>query len=411
MSTQNTDKINLGNQATNNGVSNRKIPEILKGSYYLNATYEPAFLAFFDSKDTLRAFLNCILRLPEGRRIKDLSYDFITPIHFRTPEQKSIILDIHVKTEDGRSIDIEMQRAKHYCFVDRVLLYSAFHAIKAKQDYDASIDFKNLDELEQAKHRYDLPESVSLWICNFHPTENFQGYRDEWALYSKNALDKGDKSTVSEKIRYIVVDLVNVAMVFESIQSTEEKWLYVLRSAHRASSEIEVDDNDIASALNRIRTDSADDELLAKQAKDMVTQDEIDCRIAEGILDARELGKEIGKKLGKEIGIEEGKEIGKKLGKEIGIKEGKEIGKKLGLELGKEIGIEEGREKGLAEGMEQGLAEGRAEGLAQGRAEGSKEKAWEIAREMLLDGDSMERVARLAKLSEAEVLEIKQRLS
>ncbi|MCF0216354.1 MAG: PD-(D/E)XK nuclease family transposase [Fibrobacteraceae bacterium] len=310
MSTQNTDNIKKGNQATKNGVSNREIPEILKGSYYLNATYEPAFLAFFDSKDTLRAFLNCILHLPEGRRIKDLSYGFITPLHFRTPEQKSIIMDIHVKTEDGRSVDIEMQRAKHYCFVDRVLLYSAFHAIKAKQDYDVSIDFKNLDELEQAKHRYELPETISLWICDFHPTENFVSYRDEWALYSKNALGKGDHSTVSEKIRYIMVDLVNVGKVFESIQSTEEKWLYVLRSAHEASSELEVDDKDIADALSRIRVGSADDELLKRQARDMVTQDEIDCRIAEGILDGRAKGMAEGRAAGRTEGRAEGRAEG-----------------------------------------------------------------------------------------------------
>ena len=64
----------------------------------------------------------------------------------------------------------------------------------------------------------------------------------------------------------------------------------MLRSAHEASSELEVDDKDIADALSRIRVGSADDELLKRQARDMVTQDEIDCRIAEGILDGRAKG-------------------------------------------------------------------------------------------------------------------------
>ena len=105
----------------------------------------------------------------------------------------------------------------------------------------------------------------------------------------KNALEQGDHSAVSEKIRYIMVDLVNVAKAFESIQSTEEKWLYVLRSAHKASSELDVDDEDIADALKRIRVDSADDELLKRRASDMVTQDEIDCRIAEDIVELTEL--------------------------------------------------------------------------------------------------------------------------
>ncbi|MCF0223716.1 MAG: hypothetical protein HUK20_05555 [Fibrobacter sp.] len=80
-----------------------------------------------------------------------------------------------------------------------------------------------------------------------------------------------------------------MAKAFESIQSTEEKWLYVLRSAHKASSELDVDDEDIADALKRIRVDSADDELLKRRASDMVTQDEIDCRIAEDIVELTEL--------------------------------------------------------------------------------------------------------------------------
>ena len=127
-----------------------------------------------------------------------------------------------------------------------------------------------------------------------------------------------------------MVDLVNVAKAFESIQSTEEKWLYVLRSAHKASSELEVDDEDIADALKRIRVDSADDELLKRQASDMVTQDEIDCRIAEAILDSR--------------------------------------------------------------------------------AEGRAERNVAIAKKMLLDGESVERVAYLTDLPEADVIALKQEL-
>ncbi|PTQ55099.1 MAG: Signal transduction histidine kinase [Candidatus Carbobacillus altaicus] len=66
----------------------------------------------------------------------------------------------------------------------------------------------------------------------------------------------------------------------------------------------------------------------------------------------------------------------------------------------------EARDRGFAEGREEGRAEGRAEGLA----EGERQKAIEIAREMLAEGDSPERVARLTKLSLEEIEKLKQQL-
>ncbi|CAM3688877.1 Rpn family recombination-promoting nuclease/putative transposase [Brevibacillus invocatus] len=55
---------------------------------------------------------------------------------------------------------------------------------------------------------------------------------------------------------------------------------------------------------------------------------------------------------------------------------------------------------------EEGLAEGRTEG----RTEGERQKALEIAREMLVEGDSLERVAKLTKLPLEEIEKLKQQL-
>ena len=56
-----------------------------------------------------------------------------------------------------------------------------------------------------------------------------------------------------------------------------------------------------------------------------------------------------------------------------------------------------------AEGLEEGRAEGRAEGLVEGRADERRE----MAKAMLADGDSVEKVARISKLSEEDVLSLK----
>jgi predicted transposase/invertase (TIGR01784 family) len=58
----------------------------------------------------------------------------------------------------------------------------------------------------------------------------------------------------------------------------------------------------------------------------------------------------------------------------------------------------------------EGLEEGRAEGRAEGLTEGADAKAREMAAAMLADGDSVEKVVRISKLPESDVLAIKARL-
>ena len=55
----------------------------------------------------------------------------------------------------------------------------------------------------------------------------------------------------------------------------------------------------------------------------------------------------------------------------------------------------------------EGLEEGRAEGRAEGLTEGADAKAREMAAAMLADGDSVEKVVRISKLPESDVLSIK----
>lgn len=55
--------------------------------------------------------------------------------------------------------------------------------------------------------------------------------------------------------------------------------------------------------------------------------------------------------------------------------------------------------------------EGRAEGRVEGRTEGADAKAREMASAMLAEGDSVEKVVRISKLPEAEVLAINANLA
>ena len=84
---------------------------------------------------------------------------------------------------------------------------------------------------------------------------------------------------------------------------------------------------------------------------------------------------------------------------ETGLKEGLEKGLKQGLKQGIEQGIEQGLKQGLKQGIEQGIEQGLEKGMDQ--------KAREMARSMLAEGDSVQKVIRISKLSESDVLAIK----
>ena len=64
--------------------------------------------------------------------------------------------------------------------------------------------------------------------------------------------------------------------------------------------------------------------------------------------------------------------------------------------------------KGRKEGREEGRAEGLVEGRAEGRAEGEQSKAYEIARQMLADGFSIDMISKYTKLSSEEIEQILQ---
>ena len=265
---------------------NRVIPEIFRGKTYLDPTYDPAFKAFFAGEETLKGFLNDLLRLEGDERIASLTFKCEEENIFRIPESAQTIFDIFATTGTGRFFDIEMQRAEHNFFIDRTLFYNAFLAIKAKQDMEKSPEFCELSERERKARRYELPEIVSIWICNFDLKETEGRCIDHWSLYSEEAVNGGKARPVSRKNRYIMVNLPRFAKAPEEIDRPEERWLYLLKNAGRDKKLPDFGNDAFESALERIRVDLADDGLLNSQEAKMVTQEEIDCRLASAELRA-----------------------------------------------------------------------------------------------------------------------------
>ncbi len=68
--------------------------------------------------------------------------------------------------------------------------------------------------------------------------------------------------------------------------------------------------------------------------------------------------------------------------------------------------VDSSYEEGKAEGKAEGIAEGKAEGIAEGIAEGKEERNIEIARQMKLNGEPLEKIMRYTGLSVQEIEKI-----
>ena len=69
--------------------------------------------------------------------------------------------------------------------------------------------------------------------------------------------------------------------------------------------------------------------------------------------------------------------------------------------------IEQGRKEGMQEGIERGMQQGREEGMQEGREEGMQEGREDLILKMLEKGYSVFEISQITDLSEAEILELK----
>ena len=108
-------------------------------------------------------------------------------------------LDAFATTGSKRFLNIEMQKADHSFFIDRTILYKAFLIINGKHEMEKTEEFKALSKEEKEYRRCEIPETVSIWICDFELPRRMKNYIDEWAIYSKDMLNGGAVETVFPK--------------------------------------------------------------------------------------------------------------------------------------------------------------------------------------------------------------------
>lgn len=283
-------------------IRNKPIPESFRGKFYLDPTYDPAFKELFDSEAALKDFLDGVLELDGDDQIKNLKFSFDTAFNFRTPQRKKVIVDIFAMTGTGRFLNIEMQKIEHDFFIDRVFLYKAFLMIKGKQEMDEPDAFSALSKGEKELRRYELPETISIWICDFDLPCAKGEYKDEWATYSRVALKRGESAPVFPKNKYIFLSIPNFKKSADEVKGAVDVWLYLLNHAGDGKELPNFGSEAVEEALERIRVDKADDELLSDQEKDMSLKEDYRIVLAGAKIRAQEEGRAEGRAEGMSIG-------------------------------------------------------------------------------------------------------------
>ncbi|MBO6135772.1 MAG: PD-(D/E)XK nuclease family transposase [Fibrobacter sp.] len=298
----------------------QKTYEEIKKHTYIDPLYDAGFKAFLNDEQAMISFLNGVFHLEGDKRIVSATLKN-TEINIIFPQVKSFRLDIRATTSNGFSVNVEMQKAKHSRFIERILLQHSAFMIQSKYEWDKEFLSEpkcELSEEERARRdelRYEIPPTFAIWICDF-PVEKQEKYRGTWAIRNERGL------TVTDKVKYILYDLTRFNKKLDSIRTTEERWLYLLKHAGKADCLPDFDDSVISDAIKRLLVNSAPDKLIREQARDMVlTEEELDHLAAmkvrarrEGLAEGRAEGRAEGLAEGESNGIDKSLDVFRSLG-------------------------------------------------------------------------------------------------
>ena len=269
---------------TENNTQSRKdfyIVTNADGEQFLHPKYADTFRILMDDKDTIRDVLNSVLDLDDYHEIIDLKYEFEKPIDIFMPEKNPSRLDVWVSTKDNQFINVEMQNCTHSFILDRMQLYNAFLTLRGKYEYNRSEAFKSLSEEERKYRYYEIPETVSIWFCNFPILKSESIFKDYWSFYSENDVMNSDSDKKAQprfsKNRYIVVDLPKFIELRKGVVSREDFWLRLISQGPLKVPKS--DDPIFSDAIERLRVSRVKQDFL----KTMEAQMSDDIHVREAI--------------------------------------------------------------------------------------------------------------------------------
>ena len=311
----------------------------------LKPLLETVFLRVFDSENDFRlliALLNALLRL-EGRDRIEAIEKLSTQVYSDRAGDKDPVLDMLVRDQSDRHIQVELQLLGQEAYMNRAIYYAS--QVHSKQ-------------LLQGELYDSVGRTVTIHVLAW----NLLRPRREWsqAVTRVKLCDILSGRSVSEQLQLLFIELPKFKLKLDELSSDDEKWIYYLKHGETLTRQ-EVQ------AMGIPELKETDEKLRFVSRKD-------DMRFA-GIYELKRHHDAINfregwKKHGFEKGIQEGLQQGLQEGLQQGLEQGLQQGLQQGIEKGLEQGLQQGIEKGLQQGLEQGLQQGLEQGLQQGLEQG-----------------------------------------
>jgi predicted transposase/invertase (TIGR01784 family) len=200
---------------------------------YINPFTDFGFKKLFGTepnKDLLIDFLNEVI-LPKKRKITDLTYkknDHLGATEF----DRKAIFDLYCIGANNERFIVEMQKAKQNYFKDRTIFYSTFPI---------------QEQAQQGDWDYKLSEVFTVGILDFvfNEEEPLEENKNSKKAKTRNETDvaKEVRHVVNlkdqncrifyDKLTFIYLEMPNFNKTEEELETTYDKWLYVLKNLQR----------------------------------------------------------------------------------------------------------------------------------------------------------------------------------
>jgi predicted transposase/invertase (TIGR01784 family) len=186
----------------------------LSNEVFINPFTDFGFKRIFgeeESKPFLISFLNDLL--PIENRIESITFQNIEKFG-ATKEDRKAIYDLYCIDEKGNDFIVELQRAEQKHFIDRALYYTTF-------------------PIQQQATRgvwdFELKPIYFIGILNFEVSE----FRDDNYIHYCQLMDIDTKSSISNKLNFIYIEIPKFKKKREELSKHLEYWLYFFRELNR----------------------------------------------------------------------------------------------------------------------------------------------------------------------------------
>ena len=182
-----------------------------------------------ENKDVLIGFLNMIL---EDANI--VHVDFIPTEHYGLTEQdRKAVFDISCTCNDGRTLIIEMQKGYQEHFRKRAVFYTSYPICAqgrlARENFIKEHECKNSNT--EFKWDFNLQPVTVVAILNFM-FDHESNWPEERYHSSYRLREDFTNEIMTDVLRYVFLELGRFRKRIWELETTFDKWMYLLRHMH-----------------------------------------------------------------------------------------------------------------------------------------------------------------------------------